>query len=117
MKLSLTIVQNTIHATLVDSKTSKDFVSLLPLTFTMTDLFEREKIARLPRALAEGGHLSHTYEVGELAYWPPGPDIAIFYRHDGKTIAKPITVLAKLDGELNAFSTPGPVEVTIRVVT
>jgi hypothetical protein len=32
---------------LIGSKTAQDFVSLLPLTLTMNDLFGREKFARL----------------------------------------------------------------------
>jgi hypothetical protein len=33
-----------------------------------------------------------------VAYWPPGPDVAIFYDHDGKSIPNPgIAVLGKID--------------------
>ena len=43
MKLKLVIHGTELTATLIDSETSKDFVSLLPLTLTMNDLFGREK--------------------------------------------------------------------------
>ena len=46
---------------------------------TMNDLFRREKFAYLPRAISKEGKRMHTYEVGDVAYWPPGPDVAIFH--------------------------------------
>jgi hypothetical protein len=69
MKIRLRIEDKVITATLFDSKTTQDFISLLPLTLTMNDLFGREKFARLPRAISKEGKRTHTYEVGEIAYW------------------------------------------------
>src|SRR2546423_15201784 len=89
MKITLKIEDKVLTATLVDSKTTRDFVSLLPLTLTMNDLFRREKFAHLPRAISEEGKRIHTYEVGQVVYWSPGPDVAIFYRNDGEKIPKP----------------------------
>ena len=42
MKIRLKVEDKVLTATLVDSKTTRDFVSLLPLTLTMNDLFRRE---------------------------------------------------------------------------
>src|SRR5436309_9651190 len=39
MKIRLKIEDKVLTATLVDSKTTRDFVSLLPLTLTMNDVF------------------------------------------------------------------------------
>src|SRR6266699_7221677 len=89
MKIRLKIDDKVITATLNDSKTTRDFISLLPLTLTMNDLFRREKFAHLPRAILEEGKRSHTYEVGQVVYWSPGPDVAIFYRDDGEKIPNP----------------------------
>jgi hypothetical protein len=61
----------------MDSKTTQDFISLLPLTLMMNDLFRREKFARLLRAILKEGKWTHRYEVGDVIYWPPGPDVAI----------------------------------------
>ena len=91
----------------VDNKTTQDFVSLLPLTLTMNDLFRREKFAHLPRAISKEGKRTHTYEVGDIAYWPPGPDVAIFYRHDGQEIPDPgIIVIGKIDSGVEALMCP-----------
>ena len=116
MKIRLKIKDRVLSATLVDSKTTRDFVSLLPLTLTMNDLFGREKYGHLPRELSEGGERTHTYEVGEVVYWSPGPDVAIFYRHDRQSIPDPgIIVIGKIDSGVEALNLDGPVRVTIEL--
>ncbi|QSJ15589.1 hypothetical protein JYQ62_27755 [Nostoc sp. UHCC 0702] len=76
MKISITAEDKVVTATLTDSKTSQDFISLLPLTLTMNDLFGREKFAHLPRAISQEGQRTQTYEVGDVIYWSPSPDVA-----------------------------------------
>ena len=112
MKIIVKVGDKALTATLIDSKTAKDLVSLLPLTLTMNDLFGREKFGHLPRPISTDGKRTHTYEVGDIAYWSPGPDVAIYYRHDGEKIPNPgIIVIGKLDPGVEAFHVPGSVEV------
>ena len=73
MKIRLTAGGTVLHATLDDNATARDFASLLPLTLPMNDLFKREKYAHLPRSLAAGGEPRSSYEIGNIAYWSPGP--------------------------------------------
>ena len=114
MKIRLTVNGNALTATLIDSETTRDLMSLLPLTLTMNDLFRREKFAHLPRAISKEGKRTHTYEVGDIAYWSPGSDVAVFYRHDGQKIPHPgIIVIGKLDSGADAFDVPGSIQVTI----
>src|SRR5712691_6132461 len=114
MKIALRIEDTVTPATLVDNKTTQDFVSLLPLTLTMNDLFRREKFAHLPRAISKEGKRTHTYEVGDVAYWPPGPDLAIFYRHDGQEIPDPgIIAIGKIESGVEVLNVPGSVKVTV----
>ena len=116
MKIRLKIADKVITATLNDNKTTRDFISLLPLTLTMNDLFRREKFAHLPRAISEEGKRSHTYEVGQVVYWSPGPDVAIFYRNDGEKIPNPgIIVIGKIDSGVAALGVAGSVKVTIEL--
>ena len=116
MKISLKIEDKVNTATLINSKTTQDFISLLPLTLVMNDLFRREKYARLPRSISEEGVRTHTYEVGEVVYWPPGPDLAIFYRHDNQRIPHPdIIVIGKLDSGVEALNVPDTVKVMIKL--
>src|SRR5256886_4137464 len=55
MKIRLKVEDKVMTATLSDSKTTRDFVSLLPLSLTMNDLFRREKFAH-PRRRAGHSH-------------------------------------------------------------
>jgi hypothetical protein len=112
MKLSIKVGDKTATATLIDNETTRDFVSLLPLTLTMNDLFGREKFAHLPRAISDKGQRRRTYDIGQIVYWSPGPDVAIYYRQDGEEIpASGIIVIGKIESGTGAFDVPGSVKV------
>ena len=116
MKINIRTNDTVLTATLLGSKAARDFASLLPLTLTMADLFRREKYARLPRAISEDGKRMHAYELGEIAYWSPGPDVAIFYRDDGQRIPTPgIVVLGRVEGNVEALDRPGSTAVTFEL--
>jgi hypothetical protein len=118
VKISLTVGDTVLTATMIDNETTRDFISLLPLTLQMNDLFNREKYAHLPRAISEGGGRQNTYEIGDVVYWPPGPDLAIFYRHDGQSISSGIIKMGKIDSGVEVFENyDGSVEVTIELIT
>lgn len=117
MKLSIKVGDKTVNATLIDNETTRDFVSLLPLMLTMNDLFGREKFAHLPRAISDKGQRRRTYDIGQIVYWSPGPDVAIFYRHDAEEIPGPgIIVIGRIDSGTDAFAVPGTVKVKIELV-
>jgi hypothetical protein len=113
-RLRVTIGDRTLEATFADSDAARDFASLLPLTLAMNDLFRREKFATLPRAISEQGKRTHDYAVGTIGYWPPGPDVAIFYRQDGERIPDPgLIVLGKIRAGVEALNVPGAIRATI----
>ena len=64
---------------------------------------------RLPRQLSiEGARRELDYQVGELAYWAPSNEIAIFYADDGQTIPQPGLVrLGSIDGGLEVIAAAG----------
>jgi hypothetical protein len=73
----------------------------------MNDLFRREKFGHLPRKLSTEGKRTRTYEVADIAYWSPGPDVAIFYRHDAQQIPEPgLIVIGKMDSGAETFNVP-----------
>jgi hypothetical protein len=116
MKLRLTVNDKTLSARVIDSPTARDFIALLPLTVTMNDLFKREKFGHLPRSISTDGKRTHTYALGDIAYWPPGPDVAIYYNHDGERIPDPgIIVIGKVSSGLNTLNVPGAVSITIEL--
>jgi hypothetical protein len=117
MKIGLTVDGKAITATLIDSDTTRDFISVLPLTLMMNDLFKREKFGHLPRAISKEGKSTHAYAVGQLAYWPPRPDVAVLYRHDGERIPDPgIIIIGKLGFGMEVFDVPGSVRVTFELM-
>lgn len=116
VKIRIRIGRRTLTATVARNATARDFLSLLPLSLRMSDLFSREKSAALPRALANGGTPRYTFSAGDIAYWPPGPDVVVYYRR-GADIPDPgIVLLARLDSNARAFSVPGAVRVRMERV-
>src|SRR5437870_3779772 len=117
MKIRLRIDNKVLTATLADNKTARDFVSLLPLTLNMNDLFGREKFGHLPRAISEEGKRTHTYAIGDIAYLCPGPDVAIYYQQDGEKIPDPgIIAIGKIDSGVEALNVRGSVKVTMELM-
>ena len=116
MKIRISIADKVVIATVADNATARDFVSVLPLSLSMKDLFGREKYGDLPKALSENGPRKNTYEVGDIAYWSPDQQFAIYYHQDGDSIPSPgVIPIAKIDAGAEAFNVPGSVKVTIAV--
>ena len=84
----------------------------------MNDLIRREKFAHLPRAISEEGKRTHNYEIGQVAYWSPGPDVAVFYRNDGEKIPNPgIIIIGKIDSGVEALNLVGSIKVAVELVS
>ena len=116
MKIRITIADKVVIASVADNATARDFFSLLPLNLSMKDLFGREKYGDLPKALSEKGPRENRYEVGEIAYWSPAHQFAVYYHQDGESIPSPgIIPIAKIDSGTEAFNVPGAVKVTIEI--
>lgn len=122
MTIRLTVTDRTgrtsrLSATLNTSRAAADFAALLPLTLSMEDLFWREKYARLPRPLAYDEDRAFACQAGQIVYWSPGPDVAIFYRRNSEPIPAPgVIVLGQIDGPLSALDVPGALSVIIESV-
>lgn len=113
-KLRIRIGDKELIATLASNRTAADFASMLPLKIKMRDLFRREKYGKLPRELSESGERVFTYKIGQVIYWSPGPDVAIYYRDDGEKIPKPgIIVLAEIESGVQLLDVAGNVDVII----
>jgi len=116
LKINIKVGGKIVTARLVDNETARDFVSVLPLNVSMNDLFGREKYGDLPKALSENGPRKNRYEVGDIAYWSPDHQFAVYYRQDGQSIPSPgIIPIANIDTGTGAFNVPGSVKVTIEL--
>jgi hypothetical protein len=116
MKIRISVADKVVIASVADNATARDFVSVLPLSVSMKDLFGREKYGDLPKALSENGPRKNTYEVGEIAYWSPDHQFAVYYHQDGESIPSPgVIPIAKIESGAAAFNVPGSVKVTVAV--
>ena len=116
MQLKITIGETTLTASLIRNKTTEDFIKLLPLHLTMHDLFGREKYGALYKPISTEGKRSFNYEVGDIGYWSPGHDLAIYYKDDGESIPNPgIIILGKIKSDMSAINISGPIEVKIEL--
>jgi hypothetical protein len=115
MKIRITVEDKTLIAVLEDNPTSRDFVSLLPLTLTLKDYAATEKISDLPRRLSkEGAPAGSDPSIGAITYYSPWGNLAIFYRDAG--YASGLIKLGTIESGIEALNRPGSFEVTIDLV-
>jgi hypothetical protein len=115
MNIRLTINGKSATATLLDNATSRDFFSLLPMTLTLEDYAATEKIAYPPRKLAtEGAPAGIDPEVGDIAYYAPWGNLAIFY--EDFRYSAGLVRLGKIESSLEALRVPGRLKATIEPI-
>jgi hypothetical protein len=100
---------NIAGATLADTPAARDFAAMLPVTIVMQDRYGQAKAGQLPGNLAaEDTAWVSDYAVGDLGYWSPSGDLAIFYADDGQTLPPPGLVrLGTVDTGLVAIAAAG----------
>jgi hypothetical protein len=112
MKITVDVEGRTITATLDDSPAARDFASLLPLTLTLDDYNSTEKIGYLPRRLSiEGAPAGIDPSPGDLTYYAPWGNLAIFYRDF--RYSKGLIGLGRIDSGIEVLKVPGPLKVAI----
>lgn len=100
-------------ANIEDSPSARDFLVQLPLTLTLNDYAGTEKIADLPRPVTrEGAPDAITPRAGDLAFYAPWGNLAVFYR-DGHH-SPGLIILGRLQGDMAEFGGRQPLPVTIR---
>ena len=115
MKVRIKIGEKEVTATLKDSETARDFASLLPLTLTLEDYAHTEKISDLPKRLSTDGAPSGSDpDVGDIAYYAPWGNLAIYYKDFG--YSNGLIILGRIDSGPEAFDVPGSVKATIELV-
>ena len=115
MKIRIKLQEKVITATLADNPTSRVFVSLLPLDLTLEDYAATEKISYLPRKLStEGAPPGSDPDVGDIAYYAPWGNLAVFYKDFGYSSG--LIKVGKIDSGLEALNAPGRLRVRIELV-
>ena len=112
MKIRLTIEGKAVEATLLDNATARDFLSLLPMTLTLEDYASTEKIAYPPRKLSTvGAPAGSDPSVGDIAYYAPWGNLAIFYKDFG--YSKGLVKLGRIDSGIEALGVRGSLKITV----
>jgi hypothetical protein len=115
MKINIKLPDKTLMATLYDNPSARDFSSMLPLTLTLADYANTEKVSDLPKKLSkEGAPAGSDPSVGDIAYYAPWGNLAIFYKDFG--YSNGLILLGKLDDGTESLSAPDPLKVTIELV-
>lgn len=115
MKIRLTLDGKVLAATLLDNATARDFASLLPLELALQDHASTEKIAHPPRQLSTAGSPAGADpDVGDIAYYAPWGNLAIFYRDFG--YSRGLVKLGRIEGDVRPLAVRGPVKVRIELV-
>ncbi len=116
-RVQFTVGDTEIIVRIADNPTSRDFVSMLPLTLDFRDFNAMEKIGDLPRRLTTQGSTGGAPANGDLIYFVPWGNLGFFYdaeRRDASFDDRviPIGTVETGHDRLNDLET-GPVRVEL----
>lgn len=103
MKIQLLLEDAKLTATLINGSAARDLVSLLPLEVSLRDYAAKEKVGDLPRRLtteSEPGGMKP--DVGDITYYAPWGNLAIFYRDFG--YAHGLVKLGRIDSGIEKLA-------------
>ena len=114
-RIKITISGKELTATLNDSKTTRDFISLLPLDLTLEDYASTEKISYLPEDLTtEDAPNGSDPSVGDITYYAPWGNLAVFYKDFG--YSKGLIILGKIDNGIENLIVEGSVNAKFELI-
>ena len=109
-KIAISSAWGTVTAELVDNKTTRALLKMLPVTLEMRDHLRQEKTGALPSSLPEAER-QLDFVTGMLGLWG-STDFVIYYL-EGSVPRPGIVILGRIDGDASLFDRPGPVIVQI----
>lgn len=104
-----------VMASLDDSETSRDFLSLLPLTIDMTRFYDREYAGSLsPASLSRNGEEIDDFENGDVTYYVAGNALAIFFDKETESDQGGLIRMGKITSDLDILiNLQGDTQMTI----
>lgn len=115
MKLKITVGEKVLTATLNNNPTTRDFISLLPLSLTLNDYAGTEKISDLPKRLSTKDAPSGSDpSIGDIAYYAPWGNLALYYKDFDYSSG--LIILGKVDSGMDAFKVPGSLAVKMELI-
>lgn len=116
MRIRFSFAGHVFTATLSDSPTGRDLVSLLPLDVEIEDYSTNEKIFYPPRKLATGDDTPFGNEApGDLCYYAPWGDVVLF--HAGYRYSRGLHRIGRLDGPVTPLLTRGTHPLRVETLT
>lgn len=98
-------------AQLEDNPTTRAFMKKLPVTLHMQNLYGREMCYRYgANALPTGNLRSDSYQVGDIAYWPPRGSLVILYKQNGEHFER--QQIGHIASGAEMFANAGAMDVT-----
>lgn len=114
MKITVTMGETVLAATLDATPAARDFAAMLPLTLTLSDYHGIEKVADLGRRLDSTGMPgSYTPKAGDITQYAPWQNLALFLKPFQNSAG--LVRLGQFDGDFSILAQPGEVSVTIAV--
>lgn len=112
--IKITVGDTELYAEFEDNSTTRALIEQMPMTLSMSDLYGREMCYRYGAyALPMDELVSDGYEVGDIAYWPPGGSLVILYKQNGEQFER--QHLGHIDSGVEIFATTGDAEVTFEL--
>jgi hypothetical protein len=112
VRIRMTFDGKSLHGTLDDTAVARDFAKLLPLNLRLEDYARTEKIATLSRRLAtEGAPPGVKPSIGDITYYAPWGNLAIFYREF--EYADGLVKLGHIESDIELLQAQDSIEVGI----
>jgi len=103
MKIRITVEGEVLTATMLDTPSSRDFRSMLPLTLRLKDYAGAEKMGYPPRKLStKQAPAGYAPFIGDIAYYSPWGNVVIFY--GDAEYAEGLIKLGSIDGALEKLA-------------
>lgn len=110
-QITLTVGNRSLRATLFDNPTARDFAATLPFEADMHDLLGQEKAGPTARVLSTGGAAQRSFVAGDIGYWSPSADVALYYRGGDRLPSPGIIMIGKIEDDISALKAPGNVRI------
>lgn len=111
MNIKIVVEGQELTASLTDNEAARAFWAMLPLTVTLEDYAGTEKVCGLSKRLSSGGApAGHNPEIGDITYYAPWGNLALFYRDFG--YAEGLIKLGEITGDMRVFESSVPLKVT-----
>ena len=105
-EITITAGNTTLNAVLFDNKTARAVADMLPLTVsTWHPAPDFARAFNLPQSFSyfEDEPPQMSYELGSLAYWEPGPSIAMIYKASRTQTVVPVVPIGKITSNLSVL--------------